>query len=63
MVFDSLPYFDALLRDLGLEDKRKGTVLGCKHWVAESFQSYGPKDYEGLVDEWKRMMASEAGAK
>lgn len=63
LVFDSLPYFDALMRDLGFEGKRKGTMLGCRNWAAESFKSYGPEDYEGVVDEWKKRMASKRGAK
>ncbi|KAK7192987.1 hypothetical protein DPSP01_005196 [Paraphaeosphaeria sporulosa] len=63
IVFDSLPYFDALMQDLGFEGKRKGYVLGCRNWVAESFQSYAPEDYKGLVDEWKRRMALETEGK
>jgi hypothetical protein len=54
LVFDSLPYFDVLMRDLGLEGKRKGTFLGIKNWGAECFRSYGPEDYRGLVDDWKK---------
>jgi hypothetical protein len=63
IVFDSLPYFDALMRDLGFEGKRKGSVLGCRNWAAESFKSYGPEDYEGLVDEWKRRLALDISGK
>lgn len=51
LVFDSLPYFDALMQDLGFQAKRKGGL-----WVAEAFNSYGPEDYEGLVEEWKNRM-------
>lgn len=54
LVFDSLPYFNALMRDLGFEGKRKGGLWGWKNWAAESFRSYGPEDYEGLVEEWKQ---------
>lgn len=53
IVFDSLPYFDALVRDLGFEGKRKGSVFGYRNWAAESFRSYGPEDYKGLVSDWK----------
>ena len=45
LVFDSLPYFDVLLRDLGLEGKRKGGL-------GEVWKGYGPEDYRGLVGEW-----------
>ncbi|CAI6339051.1 unnamed protein product [Periconia digitata] len=56
LVFDSLPYYDALMRDLGFDGKRKGTVFGMRNWGAECFRSYGPEDYIGLVDEWKRKL-------
>jgi len=46
IVFDSLPYFDVLLRDLGFEGKRKGGV------VRECYMSYGPEDYTGLLQAW-----------
>jgi hypothetical protein len=44
--FDTAPYVDMLLQDLGLRWYRKANA------VAEMFQPYGPKDYSGLVDEW-----------
>lgn len=53
LVFDSLPYFDVLLRDLGFEGKRKG------RFTAEYFGSYGPEDYRGLVDEWRTRIAEK----
>jgi hypothetical protein len=56
LVFDSLPYFDALMRDLGFEGKRKGMFLGLTNWVAECGKSYGPQDYSGLVGEWERRL-------
>ncbi|KAK9358812.1 hypothetical protein V1504DRAFT_396116 [Lipomyces starkeyi] len=46
-VFDALPYIDMLLKDLGLRNHRKETLLN------ECFQAYGPEDYKGLVDEWR----------
>lgn len=46
-VFDAVPYLDMLLRDLGLEFKRKGS------WWKEVFEAYGPEDYEGVVEEWR----------
>ena len=46
IAFDSLPYYDLLLRDLGLDHRRKvGTV-------ANIFHSHAPQDYTGLVGEW-----------
>ncbi|KAL8825907.1 MAG: hypothetical protein Q9191_004131 [Dirinaria sp. TL-2023a] len=47
-VFDCIPYFDLLLRDLGLKSWRKGWG-----WLGELFGGgYGQEDYRGLVDEW-----------
>ncbi|KZL80145.1 cofactor fmo1 fad enzyme [Colletotrichum incanum] len=46
LVFDQLPYWDMLLRDVGVETQRKAGV-----W-AELFESYTPVDYRGMVDEW-----------
>ena len=48
-VFDQNPYFDMLLKDLGLRWKRKSNV-----WT-ELFQPYGQEDYRGVVDEWLGM--------
>ncbi|KAJ5542762.1 hypothetical protein N7535_005186 [Penicillium sp. DV-2018c] len=46
-VFDAIPYVDLMLRELGLEQKRKqGLLTRC-------LQPYGTEDYRGLVDEWK----------
>lgn len=45
-VFDSVSYFDMLLRDLGVRYRRKKGVL------REIFGAYGPADYRGVVDEW-----------
>ena len=48
-VFDALPFFDLLLQDLGLNSWRKG-------WggIGEVFGGpYLPRDYEGLIHEWK----------
>jgi hypothetical protein len=44
--FDSLPYVDLLLNDLGVKNHRKQTQ------IAELFEPYKPKDYQGLVREW-----------
>lgn len=55
VVFDSLPYFDLLLHDLGLEGKRKGGLLG----VRECVKSYGPEDYRGLLAQWEERRGGE----
>jgi hypothetical protein len=44
--FDQLPFFDLLLKDLGLRTWRKANVL------RELFEPYGWEDYRGLVGEW-----------
>jgi hypothetical protein len=47
MAFDSLPYVDLLLTDLGLSRHRKGG-WGWR----ELFVPYDQSDYRGLVAEW-----------
>ncbi|KAL9104171.1 MAG: hypothetical protein Q9163_000870 [Psora crenata] len=47
VAFDAIPYVDMLLRDLGLPWRRKAS------WWQECFSPYNPKDYRGLVDEWR----------
>ena len=44
--FDTVPYFDVLLRDLELERWKK------KDWLREIIEPYGPDDYIGVVEEW-----------
>lgn len=44
--FDCLPYVDLLLRDVGVENRRKGS------WWGERFTPYFPKDYVGIVPEY-----------
>lgn len=46
MVFDQNPFFDLLLKDLGLKTWRKANLL------REVFEPYGQEDYRGLVQEW-----------
>ena len=64
MAFDAIPYVDMLLRDLGLDWRRKVKVENAKEtgfagwravkaWWREVFWPYGPGDYIGLVDEWR----------
>jgi thioredoxin reductase len=49
LVFEVLPYFDLMLRDLGIKNNRKSG------WVSEMLTPYEPETYAGLVDEWKKM--------
>ncbi|KAK7222831.1 hypothetical protein V2G26_010834 [Clonostachys chloroleuca] len=46
MIFESMPYWDLLLQDLGVQYKRKSS------WLQEIFMPYGVSDYKGLVTEW-----------
>jgi hypothetical protein len=45
MIFELMPFFDTILRDLGLNPARKGG------W-REVFEWYGSQDYKGIVQEW-----------
>ncbi|CAG8983480.1 hypothetical protein HYALB_00000649 [Hymenoscyphus albidus] len=47
-VFDALPYIDMLLKDLGINSRRKTSAF------KEITQPYGPEDYVGIVGEWKK---------
>ena len=53
VAFDGIPYVDMLIRDLGLEWKRKWKQGGWTKWWKEIFWPYGPEDYVGLVEEYK----------
>ncbi|KAJ5344410.1 hypothetical protein N7452_002414 [Penicillium brevicompactum] len=48
LLLDALLYVDVLLADLGLDSRQSGNCL-----FLEMFHRYGPRDYRGLVDEWK----------
>lgn len=52
-VFDALPYFDMLLKDMGLNIYKKGG------WLAEATTPYGPEDYRGLMEEWLALRETE----
>ena len=47
-VFDETPFFDMLLRDLGLPFWRKSNIF------KELFEPYGQKEYMALTREWLR---------
>lgn len=47
-VFEAVPYMDTLMKDLGLEVRRKGG------WWREVTEAYGPEDYADIDDEWRR---------
>jgi hypothetical protein len=49
LTFDSLPYSDELLMDLGLKFRRK------ESWWRELVEAYRPADYHGIVEEWIKL--------
>lgn len=51
LVFDSIPYVDLLLSDLGLPYHRKGS------WYREITEPYHLRDFKGLVEEWQSKTA------
>ncbi|KAF9772548.1 hypothetical protein IL306_009740 [Fusarium sp. DS 682] len=51
LVFDSIPYVDLLLSDLGLPYHRKGS------WYREIMEPYQLCDFKGLVEEWRTKTA------
>lgn len=51
LVFDSIPYVDLLLSDLGLPYHRKGS------WYREITEPYNLRDFKGLVEEWQSKSA------
>jgi hypothetical protein len=53
-VFEVLPYLDMLLKDLGLKTARKGS------WWRNLFTPHEPRDYAGLVEEWKSRVSSSS---
>lgn len=46
LVFDTLPYIDLLLDELGVGTKRKTS------WARDIFEPYSVREYQGLVEEW-----------
>lgn len=52
MIFETMPYWDQLLQDLGLPYKRKPT------WISEIFAPYSVRDYAGLIEEWLQLKAA-----
>ena len=46
LVFDSIPYVDTLLMDLGLETKRKD------NWWRDILEAHKPRDYKDIVQKW-----------
>ncbi|TVY34138.1 FAD-dependent monooxygenase [Lachnellula occidentalis] len=57
LAFETIPYFDDLLGDLGLKFKRKDD------WLKEMTEPYLPGDYEGIVREWVEMRKEEERTK
>lgn len=52
--FDCLPYVDLLLRDVGVQNRRKNG------WWNERFTPYMPKDYVGIVAEYMELKDGRA---
>lgn len=50
-VHEQVPFFDQLLKDLGLRHRRKST------WLKELIEPYGQADYRGITEEWLRLQA------
>ncbi|GES65483.1 putative dimethylaniline monooxygenase [Aspergillus terreus] len=53
MALDVLPYFDLMVRDLGLRHHRKTSP-----W-AELIEAYKPRDYMKLMEEWNALRSGE----
>ena len=51
--FDTVPFFDFLLGDLGLRTRRKSS------WWKELTEPYRPTDYKGLIGEWTTLQGTE----
>jgi hypothetical protein len=45
-VFEGIPYADMLLKDIGVQNKRKASLL------RELISPYTPKDYDGVLEEY-----------
>ncbi|KAI0392822.1 FAD/NAD(P)-binding domain-containing protein [Xylariaceae sp. FL0594] len=56
-IFDSVPYLDLLMRDLGLNQYRKGG------WLGELTDAYSTQDYKGINEEWEKKMAAKRGSR
>ncbi|KAL2138829.1 hypothetical protein VTI28DRAFT_6192 [Corynascus sepedonium] len=55
-IYDFLPYIDTLLRDLGINSRRK------KSWFAHWFAPNYPREYKGLIDEFRSALAVKKGS-
>jgi hypothetical protein len=47
-VFEGIPYVDMLLKDVGIENMRKGSFL------KELVSAYTPEDYNGVLEEYRQ---------
>ncbi|RMD43891.1 hypothetical protein DV735_g1264, partial [Chaetothyriales sp. CBS 134920] len=54
-VFDTVPYADMLMGDLGLRKWRKKT------WLQEIFGRYSSRDYKDVNQEWKQKQSTKGG--
>jgi len=56
-IYDFLPYIDVLLKDLGVNPKRK------QNWFADLFTPAYPREYRGILSEFKQIMNSKCRSK
>ncbi|KAM7220167.1 hypothetical protein V8F06_004495 [Rhypophila decipiens] len=56
-IYDYIPYIDILMRDLGLNPRRKTNLF------SEMCVRYRPSDYRGLLDEYRRTLAPKSSAR
>lgn len=47
-VFEGVPYIDMLLKDIGINNKRKSS------FIKELLSPYCPEDYDGVLDEYRQ---------
>ncbi|GFG11476.1 dimethylaniline monooxygenase [N-oxide-forming] 4 [Aspergillus udagawae] len=56
-IFDFLPYIDVLLKDLGVNPRRKKSLF------AHLFMPSYPRDYKGIIDEFRQTLAATQASK
>jgi hypothetical protein len=54
--FDLVPYMDLMLREMGLNTRRK---KGSFAWLKDVFIGYIPEDYQTVVEEWEELLRAK----